>query len=420
MITKIAIHIGLTPASIWNCWWRCGRFPLRVLKKPNNRLLDHRFTSDLNRIGSVNKVRARPFGNRSRHRQMSVSRNDFIMTPAATGLPFDDIRQLVATLPGPDTDAVAAVRARDEQLTKPPGSLGRMEELVEWLAAWQANPYPDVKRPLVAVFVANHGVADRGVSAFPQDVTRQMVENFATGGAAINQFCIALDLGLKVFELALDLPTPDIAGADAFEEAACAATIAYGMEAVAGDIDLLCLGEMGIANTTVAAAIYHALYGGAPEDWVGRGTGVNDEGFERKADAVRLAVGRLGGQSDALEVLRRIGGREIAAMTGAILAARTERVPVIIDGFVATAAAAIVHALVPGAIGHCLFAHRSAEAAHDRALKSMGQKPLLDLGLRLGEGTGAALAAGLVRTAARTHVGMATFAEAGVSGKLDE
>ena len=341
------------------------------------------------------------------------------MTAVATGLPFDDIRALVETLPGPDADAVAAVRARDAQLTKPPGSLGRMEELVEWLAAWQANPRPDVTRPLVAVFATNHGVADRGVSAFPQDVTRQMVDNFAAGGAAINQFCIAHDLGLKVFELALDLPTPDIAETDAFDEAACTATIAYGMEAVAGGIDLLCLGEMGIANTTIAAAIYHALYGGAPEDWVGRGTGVDDDGVKRKADAVRLAVDRLGGQRDGLEVLRRIGGREIAAMTGAILAARTERVPVIIDGFVASAAAAIVHALAPDAIAHCLFAHRSAEAAHDRVLKALDQKPLLDLGLRLGEGTGAALAAGLVRVAARTHAGMATFAEAGVSGKSE-
>ncbi len=342
------------------------------------------------------------------------------MTDPVTDFPFDGIRALVKALPGPDSNAIAAVRARDAQLTKPPGSLGRMEELVEWLAAWQANPRPEVRRPLVAIFATNHGVADRGVSAFPQDVTRQMVENFATGGAAINQFCVAHDLGLKVFELALDLPTPDIATADALDEAACAATIAYGMEAVAGGIDLLCLGEMGIANTTVAAAIYHALYGGAPDDWVGRGTGVDDDGVKRKTDAVRLAVGRLDGESDALEILRCVGGREIAAMTGAILAARTERVPVIIDGFVATAAAAIVHALAPDAIAHCLFAHRSAEAAHDRALKAIGQKPLLDLGLRLGEGTGAALAAGLVRLAVRTHAGMATFGEAGVSGKSGE
>ena len=244
-----------------------------------------------------------------------------------------------------------------------------------------------------------------------------MVANFAAGGAAINQICNAYGLGLKVFELALDKPTPDIVAEDAFDERSCAATIAYGMEAVAGGIDLLCLGEMGIANTTVAAAIFHALYGGASDDWVGRGTGVDDAGLERKADAVAAAVARIGSNREPLEVLRRLGGREIAAMVGAIIAARTERVPVIVDGFVTTAAAAILHALDPRAIDHCLFAHISAEAAHAAVLKRMGKAPLLDLRMRLGEGTGAALAAGIVIAALATHNGMATFGEAGVAGK---
>ena len=180
--------------------------------------------------------------------------------------------------PAPDEAARGAARARDATLTKPPGSLGRLEEIAEWLAAWQGREPPAVTRPLVAVFAANHGVAARGVSAYPQAVTRQMVANFAAGGAAINQICNAYDLGLKVFELALDQPTPDIVVEDAFDEKACAATIAYGMEAIAGGVDLLCLGEMGIANTTVAAAIFHALYGGEAADWVGRGTGVDDDG----------------------------------------------------------------------------------------------------------------------------------------------
>jgi nicotinate-nucleotide--dimethylbenzimidazole phosphoribosyltransferase len=340
-----------------------------------------------------------------------------MMQRAASGLPFDDIRQLIRDLPGPDAAAAAAVRARDAVLTKPAGSLGRLEEIAEWLAAWQGRPAPAVTRPLVAVFAANHGIAERGVSAFPQAVTRQMVANFAAGGAAINQLCIANGLGLKVFELALDQPTPDIVTADAFDEKSCAATIAYGMEAVAGGIDLLCLGEMGIANTTVAAAVFHALHGGDAADWVGRGTGVDDAGLRRKADAVAAAVARLSGDRDPLQVLRRVGGREIAAMVGAILAARTERVPVIVDGFVTTAAAAIVHALRPDGVDHCLFAHRSAEAAHGRALARLGKAPLLDLSMRLGEGTGAALAAGIVKAAAATHAGMATFAEAGVAGK---
>jgi nicotinate-nucleotide--dimethylbenzimidazole phosphoribosyltransferase len=174
---------------------------------------------------------------------------------------------------------------------------------------------------------------------------------------------------------------------------------------------------MGIANTTVAAAIFYALYGGEAADWVGRGTGVDDAGLMRKADAVAAAVRRVGLQRDPLEVLRRLGGREIAAMAGAIIAARTERVPVIIDGFVTTAAAAILQAARADAIDHCLFAHRSAEAAHGAVLKRLGQMPLLDLHLRLGEGTGAALAAGIVKAAAAIHSGMATFEEAGVAGK---
>ena len=237
------------------------------------------------------------------------------------------------------------------------------------------------------------------------------------GGAAINQICKTFDIGLKVFELALDLPTPDITITDAFQEADCAATIAYGMEAITGGVDLLCLGEMGIANTTVASGIFHALYGGEPADWIGRGTGVDDEGLKRKSAAVAAAVSRLGSERDPLEILRRIGGREIAAMCGAILASRMEQVPVVVDGFVTTAAASLLHSIEPDTIAHCLFAHRSAEAAHNGVLERLGQAPLLDLGMRLGEGTGAALAAALIKAAADIHTGMATFEQAGVSGK---
>lgn len=339
------------------------------------------------------------------------------MDRAPTGLPFDDIRRLIRDLPGPNEEAAAAVRARNAQLTKPAGSLGRLEDIAEWLGAWQGRPKPAVTRPLVAIFAANHGVAARGVSAYPQAVTRQMVENFAAGGAAINQLCIAYDLGLKVFELALDQPTPDITIEDAFDEKGCAATVAFGMEAISGGIDLLCLGEMGIANTTVAAAIYHALYRDVAMAWVGPGTGVDNTGLARKADAVTRAVARLGENRDPLEVLRRVGGREIAAMAGAILAARMEHVPVVVDGFVATAAAAVLHALRSDAVDHCLFAHRSAEPAHTTVLQRLGKAPLLDLGMRLGEGTGAALAAGIVKAAAALHSGMATFAQAGVAEK---
>lgn len=334
-----------------------------------------------------------------------------------SGLPFDDFRKLIETLPGPDEAAVAAVRARDAVLTKPPGALGRLEEIAAWLAAWSGRA-PAVSRPLVAVFAGNHGVTKHGVSPFPAEVTQQMVANFAAGGAAINQICIAHDIGLKVFDLALEVPTGDITCEAALDERACAATMAFGMEAISGGTDLLCIGEMGIGNTTIAAAIYHALYGGDAADWVGPGTGADAEGMARKQRAVADAVAfHRDHLKDPLEVLRRLGGREIAAMAGAILAARMERIPVIIDGFVATSAAAVLHAANPRALDHCLMAHVSAEPAHIHAVERLGLQPLLDLDMRLGEGTGAALAAGIVKAAALCHSGMATFEQAGVSDK---
>lgn len=340
--------------------------------------------------------------------------------PALTGIPFDDIRALVAAMPGPDDAAAGAVRARDAALTKPPGSLGRLEEIAAWLASWQGRAPPAVDRPMVAIFAGNHGVTARGVSAYPAAVTKQMVDNFARGGAAINQICLAQELGLKVLDLALDVPTGDITCEPAMEEVDCAKTIAFGMEAVAGGVDLLCIGEMGIGNTTIAAAIFAALFGGPVSDWVGPGTGVDNEGMARKRTAVETALAfHRAHLSDPLEVLRRLGGREIAAMSGAIIAARHQRVPVIVDGYVATAAAAVLFAIEPRAVDHCLFGHVSAEPGHRRALARMDKVPLLDLGMRLGEGTGAALAAGIVRAAARTHSGMATFAEAGVSSKTE-
>jgi nicotinate-nucleotide--dimethylbenzimidazole phosphoribosyltransferase len=332
------------------------------------------------------------------------------------GAPFDDIRRLVTTIPGPDEAAVQAVRERDRQLTKPAGSLGRLEWLVEWLAAWQGKPKPTVERPLVCVFAGSHGVAARGVSAYPSEVNRQMLENFAAGGGAINQICAGLGLGFKVFDLALDMPTRDIVEDAAMDERSCVATMAFGMEAIAGGTDLLCVGELGIGNTTVAAAIFAALYGGPPARWVGRGTGVDDAGLKRKTAAVEAALARHRDHlNDPLEVLRRVGGREIAAIAGAILAARLQRIPVVLDGYATTAAAAILHAVDRSAIGHCIAGHLAADGAHQDVLQRLGLVPLLDLGLRLGEGTGAALAAGIVRTAAAIHRDMATFAQAGVS-----
>jgi nicotinate-nucleotide--dimethylbenzimidazole phosphoribosyltransferase len=332
---------------------------------------------------------------------------------------FSDLRALLDRIPPLDAASAAAVRQRQLSLTKPPGSLGRLETVVEWLAAVQARERPTADRPLVAVFAGNHGVVAQGVSPYPPSVTAAMVANFGAGGAAINQICKAYGLGLKVFELALDHPTADFTQEPALEESACAATVVYGMEAIAG-ADLLCLGEMGIGNTTSAAALYTALYGGRAADWVGRGTGVDDAGLARKIDAVERGIALHGAfRADPLEVLRRLGGREIAAMAGAILAARIERVPVILDGYVGTAAAAVMHALDSRLVEHCVGGHESAEGAHRVVLDRLGLQPLLLLGMRLGEGSGAAMAAGLVRAALQTFDGMATFEQAGVANRDD-
>ncbi len=329
---------------------------------------------------------------------------------------LDDVRALVARLPGPDNAAAERAAAREARLTKPAGSLGRLEQLSAWAAAWQGRHPPRVESVLTCVFAANHGVAARGVSAYPADVTRQMVANFEAGGAAINHICAAVGARLTVVPLALDEPTADFTVEPAMGDSECAAAFARGMAAVEPGTDLLCLGEMGIANTTAAAALSCALFGGEAADWVGPGTGVGDAGLARKTAAVEAAMAaHAGNLDDPFEALRRVGGRELAAIAGAAAAARLGRVPVLLDGYVCTAAAAVLHAA--GAFDHCLIAHLSAEPGHRRLVDRLAMRPLLELDMRLGEGTGATLAAALVRAAVRAHCGMATFDEAAVSEK---
>lgn len=323
-----------------------------------------------------------------------------------TGLPFDDFRALFPQLPGPDEDAANAVRRDFQRMRKPHSSLGRIEEIAAWLAAWSGRA-PAVTRPLVAIFAGNHGVARNGISTRQPEDTAAMVELCAAGGAAVNQICIAHDLGLKVFDLALDLPTADITEAAALDERACAATMAFGMEAVAGGADLLCIGDLGVGNSTVAAAMLAALFGGSGADWIGPGPDGDDALTARRIAVVDLALATHAGRlKDPLEVLRRVGGREFAAIAGAILAARIQQVPVILDGFAATAAAAVLYALQNDVLDHCLAAHVSSRPGHREALEKMGLRPVLDLGLSHGEGTAAALAAGLVKSAALVHSGM--------------
>ncbi len=330
---------------------------------------------------------------------------------------LDEIRALLAHLPGPDLDAGAAAALRQEQLTKPAGSLGRLEELAIWLATWQARHPPRLDHPRTAVFAANHGVAARGVSAYPASVTAQMVPNFIAGGAAINQLCRVFDADLKVYEMSLDQPTGDIVEGPAMSEAECAKAIAYGMMAVEPGIDALALGEMGIGNTTAAAALCAGLFGGDAELWTGPGTGVAGAALDAKRRVVAAAVARHRPEGrDPFDLLRRLGGLELAAIAGAVMAARLGRVPVVLDGFTSTAAASVLFAADPHALDHCIVAHVSAEPGHRRLLERIGQRPLLDLGMRLGEGSGAALGLGLLKAAAACHTGMATFGEAGVSG----
>lgn len=333
--------------------------------------------------------------------------------PAIT---FEEIRALVRNLPGPDLDSGTAALQRERQLTKPAGSLGRLEEIAQWMATWQGQHPAEVRRPRVAVFAGNHGVAARGVSAYPADVTAQMVANFQNGGAAVNQLCEVADADLRVYELDLENPTADFTQGPAMGEEDCCRAMAYGMMAVEQGVQLLALGEMGIGNSTAAAAICCALFGGEAKDWVGRGTGVDDEGLARKVAAIEAGLAaNPQAKGDAFEALRCFGGYELAAIAGAILAARMARVPVLLDGYACTAAAAVLFKADRRALDHCLVAHRSVEPGHARLLEAIGQDPLLDLGMRLGEGSGATLAINIVRSACACHAGMATFAEAGVS-----
>jgi len=325
-------------------------------------------------------------------------------------------RALLSEAPGPDTAAGAGAAERNGQLTKPPGALGRLEDLAIWYASWRGNPKPLIENPQVIVFAGNHGVAARGVSAFPPAVTGQMVLNFQHGGAAINQLARAAGARMDVHALELDRPTADFTREAAMSDADLLTALRTGWAAVDPDADLLVVGEMGIGNTTSAAALCHAIFGGAAGDWTGRGTGVDDTGLALKTEVVREGVA-LHGQdgADGVALLGRLGGREIAAMAGAIAAARVLRIPVILDGFICCAAAACLGATVPSALDHTLAGHESAEAAHGALLARLGKAPLLALGLRLGEGSGAALAISVLKGAIACHSGMATFAEAGVS-----
>ena len=324
------------------------------------------------------------------------------------------VADLAASLPQADSAAAAAALARQNSLTKPPGSLGRLEELAVFMASWRGTARPQITRAQALVFAGNHGICAQGVNPYPQAVTAQMVGNFQAGGAAINQLCRANGANLSVIALELDRPTADFTESPAMTEAEALAAMQAGADAVDVSADVLILGEMGIGNSTIAAAMTAALFGGDVAGWVGAGTGSDSDGIKRKTAAIETGLARHKGLT-AMGILAALGGREQAAICGAVLAARAARIPVILDGFICTASASALYAADPALLDHCLVGHQSAEPGHRKLLAALNKRAVLEFDMRLGEGSGAALALGILRAALECHNGMATFGEAGVS-----
>lgn len=333
-----------------------------------------------------------------------------------------------------DADSVAAARAHQHQLTKPPGSLGALERLAITLAGLQGRAHPAVDEVWISVFAADHGVAEEGVSAFPQAVTGEMVKNFAHGGAAISVLARALNARLEVVNLGVVNDPGQLAGvrraviaptsANVCLQAAMTpvqlqAALAAGAQSIAAarevGAELFIGGEMGIGNTTVAAALACALLDESPDLLAGAGTGLDAAGITHKARVIARALALHAGPHEPLEWLRRLGGFEIAALAGAYLAAAQAGLPVLVDGFISTVAALAAQRINPSVAPWLLFAHRSHEHGHARVLAALQAEPLLDLGMRLGEASGAASAVPLLRLACALHAQMATFAQAGVS-----
>ena len=328
------------------------------------------------------------------------------------------VHDVLGSMPAADRKAAEQAVLRQQQLTKPQGSLGRLEELAVFLASWKGVEKPRINRPLCLVFAGNHGVAARGVSAYPAEVTAQMVGNIGKGGAAINQLADAAGAEVGIHAIELGNPTADFTQGPAMSKEETLDAMQQGADAVGGDADLLLVGEMGIANSTAAAALAAAVFDGDVGQWVGTGTGIDEDGLRRKREAVEAGLAaNKGGLTDAVGVMACLGGRELAAISGAVLEARMRRMPVLVDGFIATASLLPLFRDNKAVFDHCLISHRSAEPGHGLMLERIGKEPLLDLGLRLGEGSGAALALHVLKAAAAAHSGMATFAEAGVAEK---
>lgn len=319
-------------------------------------------------------------------------------------------------MPGPDPEAAAAVRERAARVLRPAGALERLDEVAVWLAGWQRTPHPRVGSVACLVFAADHGVARSGVSAYPSSVTEAMYRALRGGAATASVMATSLGAEMSVLDVGVGDPTGDITIEPAMSPARFVECWETGAEAVAGRSrrDLLVVGEMGIGNTTVASAVCSALFGGDAEIWTGRGTGVDGPALERKTSAVAAARARVEG-APPMEVLRQVGGCELVAIAGAVAGARTRSIPVVLDGFVVTAACAVLEMSLPGALDHTIAGHCSAEPGHRILLDKLGKPPLLDLGMRLGEGSGALAAVPLIRLAALGVTDVATFEEWGLA-----
>jgi nicotinate-nucleotide--dimethylbenzimidazole phosphoribosyltransferase len=347
------------------------------------------------------------------------------------------LEEIIKQIPPLDEAALQAARARQDRLTKPRGSLGRLEELSIQLAGMQTNPFPAVERKAVIVMAADHGVTAEGVSAYPSEVTAQMVLNFLRGGAAINVLARQAGARVTVVDIGVATELEPVAGlvqckvmrgtrnqaqGPAMTRAEAEQAIQVGIdvlnEEAARGLDIVATGDMGIGNTTPSSAITAALTGLPVAQVVGRGTGIDDQGLERKIKVIERAL-RVNqpDASDALDVLHKVGGLEIAGLAGVMIAAASRRIPVVVDGFISTAAAVIAVGLAPRLRDYLIAAHQSVEIGHQALLRHLNLTPLLDLNLRLGEGTGAALAFHLIEASTRILREMATFAEAGVSDK---
>jgi nicotinate-nucleotide--dimethylbenzimidazole phosphoribosyltransferase len=384
----------------------------------------------------------------------------------------DVIRPLLSDLPGPHSAAAAAVLERADRALRPAGALEQLDHLAAWLAGWQRSAHPAVNAPVAVLFVADHGVAARGVSAYPQSVTAAMLGALRAGAATSSVMARSVGARLAVVDVGVGRPTADLTTEPALSRECFMDCFQRGRDAVSSlDADVVALGEMGIGNTTSAAAVCAALFGVAAQDagragpdrledagragpdrledagragpdrledagragpdrledagrarpdrlvnWVGRGTGVDDRAYARKVAAVEAATARVRPSSGPFEVLRQLGGAELAAAAGAVLEARRRSIPVVLDGFVVGAAVAPLELSRPGALDHCLAGHCSSEPGHRMLLDELGKSPLLDLGLRLGEASGALAALPLLRLAAATATKVATFEEWSLAG----